>query len=158
MVEFKRLDDLNLVRVVFTRPGVFPYIGDDFSPSPDDFQPNEDPRIWYVGVFDEDRIVGIFTFLPENSVCWQGHVSMLRGVKPAITSEAGERIMPWFWENIGAERLTASIPATNRAAVRYAETVMGLHRYGINEQSFMKYGKLQDQILLGISRSQPCRA
>jgi hypothetical protein len=146
---FERTHSLSLVRSILTKSGVWPYIGDDFAPNPESFRPNDDHRIWYVLA---DEVYGLFMFVPESPVCWQVHVAMLRGQKPEVTHQAGREIVPWVWENTGCRRIYASVPTSNRAAIRFGLRAMGLEIYGRNPASFMKHGQLWDQVLMGVSR------
>jgi hypothetical protein len=96
----------------------------------------------------------MFCFFPENEVCWSVHVALLRGTPRAVTRQAGREVMAWLWANTPCRRLVASVPASNRAAVRYGLDVEGMNLvpFGVNEKSFMKGGKLWDQVLMGRSR------
>lgn len=149
---FERTKDLGLVRSILTDPGVWPYIGDDFTPDRKAFAVNGDERIWYVLAIDGCKVAGLFMFVPESPVCWQAHVAMVRGVKPSITHQAGREIVAWIWANTSCLRIIASVPASNRAAIRFGLRAMGLKAYGRNRASFMKHGKLWDQVLMGTSR------
>jgi hypothetical protein len=151
-MDFNRTTDFALVRQILTHPRMFPHMGDDFLPAPEQFVLNTDPRISYVLVSDEWRAIGLFCFIPENEICWAAHVAMLRKVHPALTHRAGKEIIEWLWRNTPCRRLIASVPASNPAAVRFGVQAMGLIRYGVNRRSFMKGGRLVDQILMGRSR------
>ena len=144
---FQRTTDLELVRTILIHPKIYPLIGDDFAPTRERFTPNADPRIWYVTAPG-----GLFTFLPDSEVCWQGHVAFLPESWGRIARAAGKAILPWLWENTPCRRVIASIPAFNRLAVRYSSRVMGMRIMGMNEKSFLKNGRMWDQVLLGISR------
>jgi hypothetical protein len=150
---FERTADYGLVRAILTLRDVYPHMTDDFAPKREDFEVNTDPRICYVLVEHRQALIGLFSFLPENQVCWAAHVAMRRGTSPALTHQAGREIVDWIWGNTCCLRLIASVPASNRAAVRFGLRAMGLKAYGRNKESFMKGGKLWDQVLMG--RSKP---
>jgi hypothetical protein len=57
----------------------------------------------------------------------------------------------WIWHNTPCRRLITNVPADNRLAFQFALSA-GMEPYGKNEDSFLKGGKLLDQICLGISR------
>ena len=151
-MHFERTTDYELVRQILTHPRMFPHMGDDFMCPVEEYQVPTDPRIWYVLASDEWRAIGLFCFIPENEICWQAHVAMLRKVPPALTHRAGKEIIEWLWRNTPCRRLIASVPASNPAAVKFGIQAMGLIRYGVNRRSFMKNGILRDQILMGRSR------
>jgi hypothetical protein len=99
-MRFERTSNLALVKSVLTQPGIWPYIGDDFAPEKELFRVNADSRIWYVLVVDKSVWPeGLFSFVPENPICWAVHVAMVRGRRPSFNREVGEKIVPWIWEN-----------------------------------------------------------
>lgn len=149
---FERTKDYKAVRAILTDPELYPYMTDDFAPAAEEFRVNEHPGIWYVLVSEGSSLYGMFIFLPCNEIAWEVHVAFFRGTPVAITRAAGAEVMEWLWKNTPCRRLTASVPACNRAAVGYGLHAMGLVKYGVNEASFMKRGKLWDQVLLGASR------
>jgi hypothetical protein len=152
-----------LVRSILTEAGVYGHMTDDFAPKPDDFQVNTHEAIRYVIVWEGGakyapvvgRCLGMFCFFPENEICWQAHVALLRGLRPAQTRQIGREVMAWLWGNTPCLRLVASVPKCNRAAVRYGLDPGGMNLlpFGVNEKSFLKHGKLWDQVLMG--RSKP---
>lgn len=153
-MHFERTTDYVLVREILTDPRIYPHVGDDFAPAPEHFVVNDHPAIRYVLVRHGLFVIGLFTFCPQNDICWQVHVAMRRGVLPCLTHRAGRAIIPWLWEQTPCRRLIACVPVTNRAAVRFGLRVMGLHPFGVNRKSFLKHGQLVDQVLMGSSRPQ----
>lgn len=149
---FQRNTDYAAVRAILTDPELYPYMTDDFAPAREEFRVNEHPAIWYVLVSEGSSLYGMFIFLPCNEISWEVHVAFFRGTPVTITRQAGREVVEWLWANTPCLRLTASVPACNRAAVGFGLHTMGLREYGRNEASFMKHGKLWDQVLLGKSR------
>jgi hypothetical protein len=148
---FERTKDFKAVRAILTDPDLYDYMTDDFAPAREAFQVNDHPGIWYVLVSEGSSLYGMFVFLPDNAICWQVHVAFFRGASQQVTRAAGAGIVEWLWRNTPCRRLIASVPACNRAAVRYGVRAMGLVKYGVNEASFMKNGKLWNQVLMGKS-------
>jgi len=153
------VDRFPMVRSILTNPGIYPYMGDDFAPTPSDFKVNDHPSIRYVlvwGYGDRNgrRLFGMFCFYPENEICWWAHVALFRGTPRSLTLQAGREVAEWVWNDTACKRLIASVPACNRAAVRYGTDPRGMSLlpFGINEKSFQKHGKLWDQVLMGRSR------
>lgn len=144
-----------LVRKVLTDPGIYDHMTDDFAPAREEFEVNQHPAIRYVRVYDGFDLLGLFCLFPENEICWAAHVALYRGLHPEKTRQIGRELVEWLWANTPCRRLVASVPACNRAAVRYGLDPEGMHleRYGVNERSFKKHGKLWDQVLMG--RSKP---
>ncbi len=152
-ITFERTRAYGVVRSILTDPGTYARMTDDFAPVAADFAVNEHPLAWYVLVIVAGQVDGLFCFYPENAICWAAHVAFLRGVPPRVTHQAGREIVPWLFAHTPCLRLIASVPACNRAAVRFGLRAMGLRAYGRNTNSFLKGGKLVDQILMG--RSKP---
>ena len=140
------------MRAILTDPGVYSHMTDDFAPEPEAFKVNRHPEIWYVLVLEGTELLGMFCFFPENRICWYAHVALFRGVAREVTWRAGREVVEWLWANTPCLRLIASVPACNRAAVRFGRRAMGLLAYGRNGASFMKGGTLWDQVLMGRSR------
>jgi L-amino acid N-acyltransferase YncA len=59
-------------------------------------------------------------------------------------------VVPWLFGHTPCRRLIAEIPAYNRLTVQLARR-SGFIDYGRNPKSFMKFGKLQDLVLMGLS-------
>ena len=152
---FERTTEPELVRGILTHPRVYPSIGDDFSPAVEDFKVNQDPRIWYVSCNIARTIpFGLFMFFPESPVCWEVHVAMLPEAWGELASAAGKRILGWIWnQDATVQRIVARVPRSNSRAVAFGLRSMGLAEYGLNPNSFLKRGRLWDQVLMGISRS-----
>jgi hypothetical protein len=152
-VEFRRLDDLELVRAILTLPQIYPSIGDDYTPAAADFRPNEHPEIWYVLAQKTPRpgMVGLFTLVPANKICWELHVVMLPWASAKDKWEAARQLRPWLKEHTDCKRLTAAIPANNWPAIIYGTHGFGAHIVGRHPKAFMKGGTLQDLVLLGVS-------
>lgn len=151
MVEFCRLTNLARVRLVLTTPKIYPAIGDDYAPPVKEFKVNDHPDIWYVEAFNPSGIIGLFTLLPQNRVCWEVHVAMLSWATIAEKWEAARALPAWLAQNTECKRLTAAIPACNRPAIVYGTHGIGMRYVGRQERAFMKGGQLQDLVLLGLS-------
>ena len=148
-IRFWRANDLRLVKDIYTLPRIWPHIGDDFAPEPWAFQPNDDPRIIYL-VASEQLPVGLFTFLPQNTVCWEVHIILLprRKTRGHVILRGA---LEWMFENSTAQRIVGAVPQYNRLAVQVARRA-GMKIFGTNPNSFMKNGKLENQVLFGLSK------
>jgi hypothetical protein len=151
-MHFERTTDYSLIRRILTDPDIYDRMGDDFLPPRNDFAVNRHPAIWYVLVVEGSKLLGMFCFSPENQICWSAHVALFRGIHPRVTHQAGAEIVEWLWRHTRCERLIASVPLSNPAAVRFGARAMGLIRYGVNPRSFLKHGQLHGQVLMGRSR------
>lgn len=147
MIAFARVHDLALVRATITAPGAWEPATDDSAPAIGDWDPNPHPAIWYVLASESERAISLYCLVPQNAVTWEIHASRVFG---RGASAAHKAVFPWAFAATGARRIVASIPATNRIAIRAAERA-GMTRYGLNPASYLKHGELIDQILLGVS-------
>lgn len=155
-MRFVETDDEDVIRSIVTHPKVYPHISDDGSPAPDDWKPN--PAVKYILVFDGCELLGLWAFVPENFVTWNVHTCLLPIAYGRKALEAAKQMAEWVWKNIGCQRVTTNVPEYNRLALRFAERA-GMVRFGVNPSSYMKDGKLYDQILLGMSNpagAKPC--
>ena len=149
---FTRTTDYSVIRSIITHPKVYPNVSDDFSPKREDFVPIEHPGIWYVLVSDGEELLGVFTFIPQNAVCWEVHTCLLPNAWGERAKDAGRGVIQWIWDNTPCLRIVTNVPRYNRLALGFA-LQSGLKQFGNNSRSYMKKGKLHDQILLGISRA-----
>lgn len=153
MMTFARTFDWNLIRRIAIHPKVYHAAADDFSPPPYAWKPLDDCNIHYVLVRDGEELLGMFVFIPENTICWNMHVCLLPISWGKKSKEAGGQVIRWIFSHTACARITGSVPAHNRLALKFARDI-GMTKYGINERSHKKNGILHDQILFGISRSE----
>ena len=140
------------MRTIFTHPQIYPLIGDDFAPDPADFCVNEHPAIVYVVVRNADfRKVALFSLVPANRICWELHAVMIPGAKTSDKWAAARQLVPWLARHTECKRLTASVPSCNRPAIVYGTHGIGMKVVGRQSEAFLKHGKLQDLVILGLS-------
>lgn len=153
---FVRTEDMSLVRTVMVNPAIYPHISDDGSPPAEEFQPVDHPSIWYVRVDEGGDLLGLFMFVPHGVACWEVHTCLLPSAWGDHARAAGFGVIEWIWGNTPCCRIITNVPNCNRLALRFAQAA-GLENFGVNEKSYLKNGKLYDQIMLGISRPEaPC--
>jgi RimJ/RimL family protein N-acetyltransferase len=157
VIWFERSIDYELIRSIITHPKLWPYLSDDGSPEPEDFQPIRHEALWYVIVREVEAdaagdLLGMWMFVPQNSICWEVHTALL----PSAWGERGQlasRLLPgWMWKNTPCRRIITSVPSSNRLALHFAARA-GMTVYGVNECSYLKNGMLCDQICLGLTQS-----
>jgi hypothetical protein len=151
-VDFYRTRNFEQVRTIFTAPETYPSIGDDFAPDPEDFRVNDHPAISYVIVRNIDfRKVALFTLVPANRICWELHAVMIPGAKTSDKWAAARQLVPWLAKHTECRRLVASVPSCNRPAIIYGTHGIGMKVVGRQREAFLKHGKLQDLVILGLS-------
>jgi RimJ/RimL family protein N-acetyltransferase len=147
---FKPEPDLELVRRVLTHPRIYRQISDDGSPPPEEFQPSDHPAVTYLMAYQGEELLGLYVLVPHNSVCWEIHVAMLPTAWGRARA-ATRALFAWLWTHTPCRRLVASIPESNRLALALALDT-GMRIFGFNEKSFLRGGRLEGQIMLGLSR------
>lgn len=150
---YHRTGNFDLVDRIFRQPEIYEFSGDDTLPEPDEFKVNRDPAIWYVLAGNAD-LVGIFSLLPQNAICWEVHTAMMSWASTAEKWAAARGFVPWLWSHTPCRRLTAAVPSFNRAARMYAIHGLGLHCVGRQHDAFLKNGRLHDLVLFGRSREE----
>lgn len=153
MIRFERTRDLAPVRAILTHPAIWRHVIDESGPEAQNWQPCNNPGIWYVLAYDGEQLLGLYAFYPQNAVCYEIHTAFLPSAWGPSTRAAGLAIWDWIWAHSPALRIVASVPADNPLVLRYAER-SGMTRHGLNTASFLRGGKLHDQILLGISKPE----
>lgn len=156
-MRIERTYDMELVRRITVDPAVYPYVSDDGSPEPEDFEPVESDVIYYLLVLDNDEnVLGLFLVHPHNTILYEIHTCLLATCRGSKADEAAQKVLAWIFENIPCHKLMTHVPEHNRSALHFAERA-GLKREGINAQSFLKNGEICDQFLLGITRTEQCQ-
>ena len=158
MIHFERSTDYALIHRILTHPRIWPFISDDFSPPREQYQPVQHESIWYVVVHDQDsdprgpsELLGLWTFIPQNGVCWDVHTALLPNAWGKRGQTAARMLPEWIWINTSCRRIITTVPSYNRLALHFAIRA-GMRVYGVNEASYMKNNKLYDQVCLGISK------
>jgi hypothetical protein len=149
-MDFHRTRDLDHVYKILTCPSIYLMMGDDFLPAIEQYRVPDNPDIVYL-VAGEPALVGLFALFPQNRICWELHAALLPWASKAEKREAAHDLIPWLAAHTECKRLTASIPECNRQAVMYATHCLGMRYMGRQEQAFLRYGKLQDLVILGRS-------
>lgn len=149
-MHFNRTNDYGLVYQILTMKDVYEQMGDDYLPAPEDFVVNKHPEAWYVTACHAGGFVGLFCLFPQNRSCWLVHACMYPEASKSDKAEAAREFPRWVKERSDCKRLVAEIPRCNRPAIHFA--IHGGMRYvGTHPNAFLKYGRLQDLIILGMS-------
>jgi hypothetical protein len=149
-MRFERTYDLDLIRVIVTHPRVWSKVSDDKAPEPENWNPADPEKAWYVLVWDDEDLLGMWMFHPENSVTWRAHFCFLPDAY-GKTQQATVELFCWIWETTECQRIIGEIPWSNRLALKMV-TAAGCKAFGIDEASFLKDGELEDRVAVGISR------
>ena len=151
VITFQRTHDYALVGEIMRHEALYDKCADDFEPAREDFRPREDEAIWYVLVYDDAELLGLFALAPQNAICWEIHTRLLPHAWGPRSLVALKKVIEWVWRATPALRLVTTVPAYNRLALSFGRRA-GFEQYGVNPQSWQRDGKLHDQVLLGISK------
>lgn len=148
---------MDLVKRILCHPRIWPHISDDHSPPADEYQPVRHESVWYVVARDKKTggsdLLGLWMFVPQNGICWEVHTALMPCAWGDVGLEAARLLPAWIWRNTPCRRIVTNVPTTNRLALHFAIKA-GMRVFGINEGSYLKGGKLCDQVCLGLSPGQ----
>ena len=154
MITFERTHNYDIVRRVMTHPQIWPFISDDGSPAHQDYRPAEGEHIWYVLAWDHgEELLGLWMFHPQNAVCWEVHTCLLPCAWGERAYIAARALPEWIWQHTPCRRIVTNVPSSNRLALRFALRA-GMSIYGCNKASYLKNGRLCDQLCLGLSKPE----
>lgn len=151
MTIITRSRDYQAIRALVTDPAIFPFVSDDFVPTPAEWSPIENEQLVYLLASDDEGYFGFAAFFPENWICWRAHLGFLPRSYGAVAASAFQQMLAWMWQNTSARRLKGEIAQENRKAIQFAVNA-GFEVYGVNRASLLKGGELRDQVALGISK------
>lgn len=155
MFTFERTQDLRLVRSIICHRRVYPHLTDDHSPAVEDYQPPA--HYWYILAFDGEELLGLWALEPRNAVTAEIHTALLPGHGFRRARTAARELARWIFANTTVRRITTSVPDSNRIAGKFAIDA-GMREFGRNKLSYLKNGKLWDQVEYGLSPEDlsPC--
>jgi RimJ/RimL family protein N-acetyltransferase len=132
---------------------VYGRLHDDYSPKREDWEPEFHSTIAYMLIREDNDPVGMFMVSVHNPVCFEVHSAFLPSAWGETTREAGKLMINYLWEQTHCKRIIGNIAESNRLSVKFALD-LGMEIFGVNKKSFMKHGRLQDQICMGISKPE----
>jgi len=143
----ERTFDLDVINAVLKHSSVECKIGDDQS------QGTEYPlheNIYYLSVWGE-FLAGMFVVFPLNGVTCDAHSAILPSYYGKKAIIAGKLAIDWVFENTHFLKITGKTPTSNPLAVKYSKAI-GFRTEGLSKASYMKNGKLIDQVYFGLER------
>jgi len=150
-INFSESKDWETIRNIVTNQKIYPYVSDDFSPAPENYQPIQQEQAHYVLVRDGDELLGLWAFCEHTHICWQVHTCLLPIAYGERARIAAREMAEWIWNNTYCLRVITEIPEYNRLALRFARQ-SGMIDFGFNHACYLKHGVLYGVYLLGMSR------
>jgi len=147
-----------IIRSIVAHPKIYPWICEDGAPSPENWRPILIDSVYYLLVKEITKqnpiVLGLFAVVPSTTSCvYQVHTALLPISWGPLAKQAAKELLHWVWTNLpNCTRLCGEVPANNRLAYKFGIEAYGMTQYGRNPKSFLKNKKLQDVILLGITR------
>lgn len=121
-------------------------ISEDDAPQ---FHPDVINEYW-VGIYSDEGLAGIYRIHQVTSVCFQIHAFMMDRTQ----KESGLTIEKWCLDNIeDMQKLIAEIPVIYPNVYHFTKS-QGFQDEGINRHSFTKNGEVHDVHRLGITREE----
>lgn len=150
MIAIGRTFDEEFIYSCYAIKGTWETISDDEQSSVQLFFPNMDADNYWLEARDGDVRLGVFLGRRLNHVCYEAHTILLP-IARGRAVEAANAAIQWMFDNTPCMRLVTNVPEYNAAAIRLSECV-GMTQFGRNTKSFMKGGKLYDELWFGISK------
>lgn len=151
-MRLERTTDMEIVKRIARDPRIWDQMADDYSGKPEDYEPPSDGAIYVLVKFGE-MARGMFVLVPKSRIRYEIHTLLLPELSAWRKMDAAAMMREWVWANTQCERLTTEVPVSNTAALGFAIHA-GMQQSGREPACFMKNGKLQDVIVLGMNRSK----
>jgi len=149
MLRVEPIDDMELVRLTMTVPHIWDATSDDGYIKPSEFNPKQTPGIYWIGVWDDDKYLGLFLIETVNVWCCDSHVAMLPWCGGRRAIKAHELTKQWIWTNTTFRRIITATPSCNKLGLKFAR-MAGFVKFGLNPKSWLKNGELHDLVLSGV--------
>ena len=150
MIYIDRIYDTQLPEIVVGE--LWDYLKDDSEIYPEDYQvPMDEDHRWYVSI-EDNEVIGVYYVHRVNHITWQIHTHVRKKHwGSGKTVPHAKAIVEFVFNETGAHKLIATIPESAPQVLDYAKHT-GFIEEGRRTSSYMKDGKIYDEILLGITR------
>lgn len=145
----ERTTDLNVINSVFKHEAIKRFVCDDYS---EDVEYIIHDSLYYLAAYDGPDLMGMFLSHPISSTIVMAHLAMLPCGRGEKSRELGIEAINWVFNNTAYSKINGMTPIYNKIAIKYNLDV-GMKKEGVNKKSFMRNGKLHDQIYFGITKS-----
>ena len=155
-IQLTRSYDVDALNALLTHPKVYPHIADDMAAGPDDFTVGaivDNPSVIFVAAMKHGEMLGAFMFIKTNGVTYDVHSAVHPEHRGRLTPLMAKGAVKWMFDNTDCMKVETKVPSYNRLAKKLTEAV-GLTYEGTSRMSFLKNGKLYDQLLYGITREE----
>lgn len=148
-MKINRTHDTELVRAILAHPSIWPHIHEDGTELPDTVDVD---GVHWLAVSDGEP-AGVFLAHPRGAACWEVHTCLLPRIWGAGAATAAQLLLNYLFAMVGCQKVITNVPAYNRPALRFAKA-SGMRVEGTNRASYLHNGRLEDQIMLGITHKE----
>ena len=133
VIKVERLYDYQIIMAIMS--AMWSDIAEDGA---DTYSPDILTEYW-LGLYVDDQIIGMYRIHQLTSVCWQGHVFMLKDHRNHALI-AGQEVMRWCHDKIiGMEKIIVQIPECFKKVIEFV-LALGFDQQGYNSNSYKKNG------------------
>lgn len=144
-----RTRNMQIVGQILSHPKISPHTREDGAA---ELSPVDHDGFYWMLV-DDGQPAGVFLVHARNAHCLEMHTCLLPRIWGAPAARAAQLLLAWAFGEAGCKKMVTSVPAYNRAALRFAKAG-GMTQEGINRASFLHAGEMIDQIELGITEQE----
>lgn len=155
MFTFELTEDISLIKAVMGHPACYRFLHDDYAPPREEWEPlMGNQLVQYIVVREDGCVIGMFQCSLHSAVEVEIHTAFLPEAWGRSVRRAAQECREWIWNSFPTvKRIIGKVPHSNRASLNYAEAI-GMKAFGVDERSFLRNGKLVDQVYFGISRPE----
>lgn len=142
-----RTHDMDLVKSIMLHDSIWQKIHDDgcIGAEPQDME-----TIYWLIVYDNGKASGMYLVYPLNAACYEMHTCLLPEIWGQKANKAAQLLANYLFGVIGVKKVITNVPKSNKIALKYALR-NGMTIEGVNRESFLKNGALEDQTMLGMT-------
>lgn len=116
------------------------------------YDPENQKELIYLAIENKDEVIGITMFhIFNHPICYQIHVNYLPEYWGTGLVQYTIDSIKWIFENTECKKVVAIIPDSYPEVTKHAEKV-GLEAEGYLRNSIMVNDKLDNQVIMGISK------
>ena len=156
MIKRCTIEDVEAVNRIMRHPDIYPYSTDDgCSKDANTFDVRstlQNPAVYFLGWRIDEAWAGLWTLHAWNVATYEIHPCILPPFRAGLAAtHATEEAVNWMYDNTQCRKVVAVIPEINKAAILFA-LAGGMKQEGVIKDSFLKDGKLCNQILVGTEK------
>lgn len=150
-MQIERTTDAEFVRRVLTDPAVWPLVSDDYSGSPEEYDPTAavtNPLSYYLVPLRNGERIGFFSFHPANGITYEMHSAIIPAHQGHSIWSCRSAIF-WMFEHTRARKIITQVPVRYNRLCRITMAA-GFAIEGCNRNSLSRGNRILDQWWMGI--------